>query len=76
MDERARPCFACGYDLRSSPTGSVCPECGSPPRDERDVIDYHAIGLRRTRWRAGAVVVGGILFSILLFTALAYLAPS
>jgi hypothetical protein len=40
-DDIVRPCTACGYDLRGSAEGSVCPECGFPKVD--DAIEFHEI---------------------------------
>ncbi|MFM9995613.1 MAG: hypothetical protein ACKVU4_07405 [Phycisphaerales bacterium] len=50
MDERPRPCFFCGYDLRGVRDDGTCPECGRPARDAGQVLDGHALGARRTRW--------------------------
>ncbi len=75
VDDPARPCFNCGYDVRAVPSGGVCPECGNLARDAREVIDYQAVGWRRTRWKAGAAVVGLGAFFVLFFAFMTWLAP-
>lgn len=34
-DLDARPCLGCGYDLRATPAGGACPECGAMPSADR-----------------------------------------
>ena len=35
-------CLNCGYDLRGTPQGGRCPECGSPAGDPRPVVPTRA----------------------------------
>jgi hypothetical protein len=36
-------CPACGYDLRGTPGGAACPECGKSPVDERADAEPRAV---------------------------------
>lgn len=38
--------------------GSPCPECGAPAFERRDVIDSAGVSNVRTRWVAGALLIG------------------
>jgi hypothetical protein len=45
----APTCFNCGYSIASLGTSELCPECGLPALDTRDVLDGHSAAARDDR---------------------------
>lgn len=62
----------CGYDVSDVRAGGMCPECGRPACDERDVIDHRA--RRERRWRfalqLGAMAIGLVLLTWVVLAAM------